>query len=168
MKKQENNFAFIDSQNLIMAIKELGWILDTNRFRIYLREKYSVTKAYLFIGFMEEYQSLYKSLQENGYILIFRPTLKDKDGKIRKGNCDTELVLQAMIEKCEYNKEIIVMGVGDFYCLVHYFIKARKLFKLLIPNEHKYSALLKRFPSGLIAFLSNQRNKIEYKRKEPR
>lgn len=168
MEKLENNFAYIDGQNLIMAIKELGWVLDTYRFRIYLKEKYSVTRAYLFIGFMEEHQSLYKSLQERGYILIFRPTLKDKDGKIRKGNCDTELVLQSMIDKNQYGKAIIVTGDGDFYCLVNYLIQERKLSKLLIPNDSKYSALLKKFPSGYIAFLSSQKNKLEYKRKEPR
>ena len=168
MEKLENNFAFIDGQNLIMAIKELGWILDTYRFRIYLKEKYSVTKAYLFIGFMEEHQPLYKSLQEKGYILIFRPALKNKNGKIIKGNCDTELVLQAMIDRDQYDKAIIITGDGDFYCLVNYLIQENKLSKLLIPNESKCSALLKKFPSGLIAFISGQKDKLEYKRKEPR
>ena len=28
MKKKENNFAFIDSQNLNMGVKSLGWLLD--------------------------------------------------------------------------------------------------------------------------------------------
>ena len=28
MKKTENNFAFIDSQNLHLSIRELGWDLD--------------------------------------------------------------------------------------------------------------------------------------------
>ena len=54
MKRLENNFAFIDSQNLNLAIRSLGWKLDFKRFRIYLEEKYGVKKAYLFIGFMEE------------------------------------------------------------------------------------------------------------------
>ncbi len=165
MKKTENNFAFIDGQNLIMATKEMGWVLDTKRFRVYLKEKYSVTKAYLFIGYMEDYSNLYRSLQDKGYILIFRPILKDKDGNIRKGNCDTELVLQAMIDKDEYKKAVIVTGDGDFYCLVGYLIKEEKLSKLLIPNKSKYSALLKRFPSGFLAFVSDQRNKLEYKKK---
>ena len=49
MQKKENNYAFIDSQNLNMGIKELGWKLDWKRFRIYLKEKYSVSTAHLFI-----------------------------------------------------------------------------------------------------------------------
>ena len=165
MKNNENNFAFIGSQNLIMATKEMGWVLDTHRFRVYLKEKYSVTKAYLFIGYMEDYPFLYKSLQEKGYVLIFRPTLKDKDGKVRKGNCDTELVLQAMIDKDQYNRAVIITGDGDFYCLINYLIKEEKLYKLLIPSQAKYSALLKRFPSGYLAFISNLRKKLEYKKK---
>jgi len=43
------NFAFIDAQNVHLGIKSLGWQLDWGRFRVYLREKYKVTKAYLFI-----------------------------------------------------------------------------------------------------------------------
>jgi len=38
MKKQENNFAFIDSQNLNLGIQSLGWKLDYRRFRIYLKK----------------------------------------------------------------------------------------------------------------------------------
>ena len=37
MRKKENNYAFIDSQNLNLSIRALGWKLDFRRFRIYLR-----------------------------------------------------------------------------------------------------------------------------------
>ena len=164
MKSRENNYAFIDSQNLYLAIRELGWTLDFQRFRIYLKEKYYVVKAYLFIGFMEENAYLYKSLQEKGFILIFKPTLKYKDGHT-KGNCDAELVLQAMIDFNEYKKAVIVTGDGDFHCLVDYLIKQGKLEKLFIPNQHSYSALLKRFPSGFLSFVSDLKKKLEYKKK---
>lgn len=40
MKEKENNYAFIDSNNLNLAIQELGWKLDFKRFRIYLKEKH--------------------------------------------------------------------------------------------------------------------------------
>ncbi|MDP3793138.1 MAG: NYN domain-containing protein [Candidatus Uhrbacteria bacterium] len=161
---EKNNFAFIDGQNLYLSIRELGWSLDYKRFRVYLAEKYHIGKAYLFIGFMEENRDLYKSLQEKGYILIFKPTLKYQDGHT-KGNCDAELVLQSMIDFDEYNKAMIVTGDGDFYCLVSYLIKQKKLEKLLIPNQGDYSALLKRFPSEYLAFVSDLKTKLEYKKK---
>ncbi|MDP3244778.1 MAG: hypothetical protein Q8M83_03935 [bacterium] len=50
MKKEGNNSAFIDGQNLNLGIRSLGWKLDFARFRKYLAEKYSVTTAYYFIG----------------------------------------------------------------------------------------------------------------------
>ncbi len=53
MKKKENNYAFIDSQNLNLSILSLGWKLDFARFRVYLNEKYGVEKAFLFIGYIK-------------------------------------------------------------------------------------------------------------------
>ena len=61
------NYAFIDSQNLNLAIKNQGWALDFARFRIYLKDKYNVTRAFLFIGYIDRYQDLYTSLQEAGF-----------------------------------------------------------------------------------------------------
>jgi hypothetical protein len=56
MNQQTNNYAFIDSQNLNLSIKELGWNLDFKRFRIYLQEKYSITKAFLFNRVYERFK----------------------------------------------------------------------------------------------------------------
>lgn len=97
MKKAAKNYAFIDSQNLNMGVRDLGWSLDWRRFRVYLAEKFSVTNAYLFLGYVPENDDLYRSLQKAGYVLIFKPTIRDRHGEI-KGNVDAELVLQAMIE----------------------------------------------------------------------
>lgn len=122
MKKKsikENNYAFIDSQNLNLGIQELGWKLDFKRFRVYLKEKYKASKAYLALGYLPENQDLYNSLQGYGYVLIFKPVLKSEDGDV-KGNVDAELVLQAMIDYNKYDKAIIVTSDGDFYCLVRY------------------------------------------------
>ena len=87
-------YAFIDSQNLNLGIRELGWKIDDERFRKYLTDKYNVERAYIFIGFMAENAQLYARLQKAGFVCIFRPTLTYKDGTT-KGNCDAELVLQA-------------------------------------------------------------------------
>ena len=62
-KKQQNNFAFIDGQNLHLGVRDLGWKLDYQRFRVYLADKYHVTRAYYFLGYMPENQILYKSFQ---------------------------------------------------------------------------------------------------------
>lgn len=167
MKTTKNNYAFIDSQNLNLAIRELGWRLDFARFRVYLREKYGVSKAFLFIGFIEGNNDLYKSLQEAGFICIFKPTLQYKDGTT-KGNCDAELVLQAMIEYSNYDKAVIVTGDGDFYCLVKYLLEQSKLESVLIPNRFKYSGLLKfRVIRSYLRFMNDLQGLLAYKKKRP-
>ncbi|HAQ05817.1 TPA: hypothetical protein DCP13_03430 [Candidatus Azambacteria bacterium] len=166
MIPKENNYAFLDSQNLNLSIRELGWRIDWRRFRVYLKEKYAVTKAFLFIGFVEGNSDLYKSLQDAGFICIFKPTLKYKAGTT-KGNCDAELVLQAMIEYPNYNKAIIVTGDGDFYCLVKYLAEKQKLESVVVPNRDKFSALLKfKICRPYLRFMNNLKNKLEYKKEK--
>lgn len=158
MKIKENNYAFIDGQNLNLSIRELGWKLDYRKFRAYLADQYQISKAFLFIGFIQKNTELYKKLTEAGFSCIYKPTLV-KNG-ITKGNCDAELVLQAMIQSNNYDKAVIVSGDGDFHCLAEYLIREKKLEKLLIPNQRAYSALLKRFPRGVLAFISDLRKKL--------
>lgn len=160
MKTRENNYAFIDGQNLNLSIKELGWKLDYKKFRAYLKDKYQISKAFLFIGFLEENAELYKALTAAGFTCVYKPTLVHNG--ITKGNCDAELVLQAMIESKNYHKAVIVTGDGDFHCLAKYLMQEKKLGKLLIPNQRAYSALLKRFPSESLAFISDLRKKLSY------
>ncbi len=163
---RSQNYAFIDSQNVNLAIRSLGWRLDFKRFGVYLKEKYGVSKAFLFVGYIEGNNDLYIKLQEAGFICIFKPTLTYKDGTT-KGNCDAELVLHAMIEYQNYEKAVIVTGDGDFYCLVKYLLEHEKLEQVLIPNFFKYSALLKRFGKKRLAFMNDLRNKLEYKKRTP-
>lgn len=161
MLKQEYNYAFIDCQNLNLGIKRLGWALDFKKFRVYLREKYSVQKAYYFIGYVQGNSDLYASLQSYGYILIFKPTFRNADGKI-KGNCDAELVLQAMIDFAAYEKTVIVSGDGDFHCLIKYLREKNKLKNVLAPDMDKYSGLLKKAAGTNLAFMNDLKNKLEY------
>ena len=160
MRRYQNNYAFINSQNLNLSIRKQGWVLDFRKFRRYLKDKYEVTKAFLFIGYVYENQDLYTNLQKDGYILIFKPTLRLQTGKV-KGNVDAELVLHAMIEYEHYDKALIVTGDGDFYCLVDYLFKNDKLLKLMIPNKNKFSSLFRKMMPRIV-FMNNLRGKLEY------
>jgi uncharacterized LabA/DUF88 family protein len=161
--KQESNpiiYAFIDSQNLNLAVKDQGWELDFARFHVYLKEKYGVSKAFLFIGYVPGNEDLYTSLQKMGYIIVFKPTLEIR-GKT-KGNVDAELVLHSMIEFPNYDKALIVSGDGDFHCLIKYLSHKSKLLNLLIPNQYKHSSLLKEF-IPFIRFINSLRDKLSKK-----
>jgi uncharacterized LabA/DUF88 family protein len=162
MSEKQNNYAFIDSQNVNLAIRDQGWILDFRRFRKYLEDKYSITNAFIFIGYIDTNQNLYTSLQKDGYILVFKPTLNLPDGKA-KGNVDPELVLHTMVEYPNYDKALIVSGDGDFYCLLDYLKRKDKLLKLMIPNRNRYSSLLRKFSQDMV-FMTDLRGKLEYKR----
>lgn len=137
-----SNYAFIDSQNVNLAIRSQGWKLDFRRFRVYLRDKYRVEKAFLFIGYVSGNEGLYVELQDAGYTCIFKPTLKYKDGTT-KGNCDAELVLWSMIEYDNFDQAVIVTGDGDFHCLVDHLLKQKKLHCVMVPDRNRFSALLK-------------------------
>lgn len=158
---KENNYAFIDSQNLNLSIINQGWKLDFKKFRVYLKDKYSVANAFLFIGYVNTNQDLYTSLQKYGYILVFKPSLVLPSGKV-KSNVDAELVLHSMIEYNNYDKAVIVSGDGDFYCIIEYLEKNNKLCKLIVPDRYKYSSLLRKYIKN-IAFMNNLKTKLEKK-----
>ena len=167
MAEKENNYAFIDSQNLNLAIREQGWQLDFGRFRIYLADRFSVTKAFLFIGYVASNEDMYTALQMQGFVLIFKPTLLlNRNRGVRiKGNVDAELVLHSMIELPNYDRAVIVSGDGDFQCLVKHLKNKGKLKKLIIPNRDKYSSLFRRFLPKDAIFMNGLRGKLEYKKR---
>ena len=152
------NYAFIDSQNLNIAIQDLGWKLDFKKFRVFLRDKYKVKKAFLFVGYVSDNEKMYTALKNAGYIVIFKPTL-DKKGII-KGNCDAELVLNCMIEYKNFDKAIIISGDGDFHCLIEYLEAKKKLLKIGIPNKRQYSSLLRKF-TKFFFYIGDYRSKLQ-------
>jgi len=162
-KRSSHNFAFIDSQNLNLGIRSLGWNLDYKKFRLYLKNKYDVAEAYIFIGKTDGNQDLYTSLQQAGYILVFKPTVAyfENGKQTMKGNVDAELVLYASAKLYElYEKAVIVSGDGDFYCLAEYLEEREKLLRIITPNR-KYSKLLSGYRT-YITSLEQLKSKLEY------
>ncbi|MCK9186369.1 NYN domain-containing protein [Candidatus Gracilibacteria bacterium] len=159
--QKEIIYAFIDSQNLNLSIRDQGWRLDFAKFRIYLSDKFKIKKAHLFLGYVHSNQKLYQYLKEAGYFLIFKPTIKFKDKKT-KGNIDAELVLHSMIEYENYNKAVIISNDGDFYCLIKHLRSKNKLFKVIISNKNNFSSLLKKFRKHMF-YMNDLRQKLEIK-----
>ncbi len=160
MLRNRNNYAFIDGQNLYLGVKKMGWELDYRRFRIYLKEKYGVSWAYLFIGFLSGNQKLYDYLQKSGFVLVFKPTVTDGDGRV-KGNVDGDLILKAVVEVNDYEKAVLVSSDGDFYSLVAHLRERDKLEAVLSPDERHCSYLLRKTAHRKIWFMDNLRNKLK-------
>lgn len=158
------NYAFIDGQNLHSGIESMGWKLDHKKFREYLRKEWGVKKAYLFIGFMEEYQLLYSALQEAGFILHFKPLVRSEDNAV-KGNVDADMVLQAMIDIDRYDQAVIVSGDGDFAGLVRHLASVGKLRQVIVPNRRTHSSLFKRMDEygDKFTFMNDLRKQLAYR-----
>lgn len=162
-----NNCAYIDAANLHNGITDFGWKLDYARFRVWLTEKYKVKVAYIFIGLIPKYKELYKYLQECGFTLIFKEVVYDGDGK-PKGNCDADLVLQAVRDAYEnkFNQMVIVSSDGDYSSLVKFLKERGKLKVILSPHsKNKCSILLKRTHAP-ITYINDVRRFFKSKRKE--
>lgn len=158
-----NHSAFIDIQNLKLSLESLGWSLDYAKFRRYLFDKYRVTKAFIFIGYISGNEKFYSFLRKSGFILVFKPTLQFGRYGI-KGNVDAELVLHCMIQYPDFDKAIIVSGDGDFYCLIEYLFQREKLLKIGIPDIRKYSALLRGF-RDFHFYISDLKNALGYRKR---
>lgn len=143
------NIAFIDGQNLYMGTlsSETPWKIDFLRFRVYLREKYKVEKAYYYIGYMKgENQFLYEKLQEFGFILVFRKHNAEMESH-KKGNVDSDIIFNVMkklYKKEAFDKIMLVSGDGDYRMMVDFLIKENRFEKILFPNWKFASSLYKK------------------------
>ncbi len=156
-----NNYAFIDTQNVNLWVRDQGWKIDWKKFLVYLRESLHVTKAYLFLGYVPKNEKMYSFFRKIWYTLIFKPVLYTQEGKM-KGNVDAELVLWTMINYSTYHKAIIVTWDGDFACLVGYLYKKQKLARLIVPNERKYSVFLQKTGREQIDGINNMKSKLQF------
>ncbi len=143
------NIAYIDGQNLYMGTNssKTPWKVDFFRFRIYLKEKYKIKKAYYYIGYMlEENRTLYEKIQEAGFILVFRKHNIAMEAK-KKGNVDSDIIFDIMrklYKKEDFEKIILVSGDGDFRMLVDFLIEEQRFEKILFPNWKFASSLYKK------------------------
>jgi len=162
MQPKENNFAYIDGNNLYRGVNDSGWKIDFFRFRKWLSDKYGVIRAYYFIGLVPKEKDMYEALQKAGFTLIFKEVVYDGDGK-PKGNCDADLVLQAARDVYENScdKLILITSDGDYASLVKFLREKKKLLGILSPrNTDKCSILLKR-TGAKIAYINDQRSNLE-------
>lgn len=166
------NVAFIDGQNLHLGTKTSGWSINHSKFRVYLREKYNITEAYYFLGYVsEEYKDLYDSLQRAGFILNFKEHSPESTGN-KKGNVDCDIIFDIMkklIENEPFNNVFIVSGDGDYKKLVDYLLRKGKFGKILFPNKKFASSLYKKLGTEHFDHLEENdvREKISYMKKAP-
>ncbi len=141
----KNSTSYIDASNLKFGIEQSGWKLDYKSFRSWLRDKFGVTKAVLFMGLIPDNFELYNYLQGIGYDISFRPTVTSKEGRT-KGNVDGELILAIAKDFYENNLKniVLVAGDGDYHCIVEFLKEKNIPVTIVSPNKKYLSLLLKR------------------------
>jgi uncharacterized LabA/DUF88 family protein len=156
---KQNNFAYIDGANLHEGVRNLGWELDYKKFRVWLKDNYSITHAYIFIGLVPSNKDLYTYLQNAGFILIFKEITYDGDGKI-KGNCDADLVLNVVSDFYEkrFDKTVVVSSDGDYASTVN-FLKNKNVFSAIVSTSDKCSFLLRKLNIKII-YINDIKNRV--------
>ena len=165
--KNENNTAYIDGANLYNGMRFLDIDLDYKRLYIWLKDKFKIKKAYIYLGNIPKNHRLYSYLQECGYIIVFKEVVYDNSGKA-KGNCDADLVLQATRYYYEnkFDNMILISSDGDYASLVYFLKVNNKILGIISPsNKDKCSVLLKR-TDVKIYYLTDQKNLLQ-KEKAP-
>ena len=166
------NLAFIDGQNLHMgtAKREIDpWEIDLARFRVYLKEKYSVDKAYYFLGYVQETnQELYEEIQNAGFVLIFREHNPAMIGK-KKGNVDSDIIfhiMKKMYKKEDFEKIVLVSGDGDYKLVVDFLIEEKRFEKILFPDLKRASSLYKKIGAAYFDALDAVDVRSKFERNE--
>ncbi len=169
INRKENNLAFIDGQNLYMGTDsdDPRWRVNLKKFRVYLKDKYSISKAFYFLGYViNDNNGLYEEIQDAGFILKFREHNSAMLSK-KKGNVNTDIVFDVMkkiYKKEPFDKIVLVAGDGDYKMLVDFLIEENRFKKILFPNRKFASSLYKKLGSEYFDYLSNEdiKKKIKY------
>lgn len=175
--KKPEIYAFIDNQNLNVTVQKLGWKIDWQKFYAFLQKQYGVTKAFMFIGYVPEFEDMYEKLHDIGFGIVLKPTFdmtkprpeeaakeeekNEEEKRPVKGNIDAELVLWAMKELPNYDQAVIVSGDGDFFTLIEHLESQQKLKTILTPSW-QYSGLFNKYES-YIDRADAHRRQLEYK-----
>ncbi|MFA5854682.1 MAG: NYN domain-containing protein [Candidatus Gracilibacteria bacterium] len=166
-QKTTNNCAYIDGANLHKGTENLGWDFNYSAFRIWLKDKYQVQKAYLFLGYIPKYKDLYKELRGQGYILILKDVTYGKDGKV-KGNCDADIVVKIMTGSYEnlFDQAVLVSSDGDYASLISFLMEKKKLRTILSPYGTKKCSILLKRTNAPIAYITDQKSILSQKHRK--
>ncbi len=163
MDERSKNVAYIDGANLHKGVSGLGWKMDYRKFRSWIRQKYGVSDACLFIGLITKQTPLYTSLQSAGYRLIFKEVVYDGEGKA-KGNCDADLVLHAVRDFYESHsgRVILVSSDGDYAPLVRFWLEKLVTCTVISPAPREKCSILLKKTGVPIVYLDEVKHKLAY------
>lgn len=116
---------FIDAANIIYCYKDTGWKIDLKKLKKYFEEKCALAAIYYYSAYLEDnirQQSFLEMLSRKGFILRTKKIKKiiDDSGNVMlKGNCDTDIVVDAVSTLENYDTAVLMSGDSDFVSLAN-------------------------------------------------
>jgi len=146
------NYAFIDSQNLHKSMEAMGYKIDYRRFRLWLKNRHDVERAFMYFGYMEGREALYGYLRQCGFELIFRD-VEYHLGRT-KGNVDICLTISVLEMLEDFDRGYLVTSDGDFFDLTEKLKRKERFGGVISPQTSKRcSTLLRKSCAGNISFI---------------
>ena len=96
-------YAFIDASNIIYGAREEGWFIDQKNLFAYLKNKFSISKAFFYYGKdsnSKRKQKFLDKLEQFGYMLRVKEV--KRYGTRTKANCDVDLTMDMLLMMKEY------------------------------------------------------------------
>ncbi len=154
--------AFVDAANPNWGVRTNGWKVDYARFRVWLRDKYGVATAYVFVGYMPGNVAHYQYLERVGFRIIFKEIVYTGEG-VPKGNCDADLVLTAVKNHYEVGDigAVLVSSDGDYASLVRFWNEKGVAGFIVSPSVPRKCSVLLRKTETPIVYLQDVKSKIE-------
>jgi len=144
--KEEKIYAFIDASNIIYGCTRAGWKMDFEKFIQYLKSRYKVSRVFYYGGIDPENRKqlkFYELLQRFGYEVRMVPMKRFLDGT-KKADIDSRMTFDIMRYLNEYDELIVCTGDGDFFWVLEYLFKEKKIPLRLLAHAVSTARELKR------------------------
>ena len=159
------SYAFIDASNIIYGARAEGWKIDQKKLFHYLKNKFSVSKAFFYYGKdskSPKKEAFLDKLKQFGYTL--RVKEMKRYGNRTKANCDVDLTMDMLIRIKEYKRAIVLSGDGDFAPLLEY-LKSESKEIIVISAPRITAREIKSLIGGNFIDFSTLRYLLEYKKR---
>lgn len=151
---------YIDAQNTHRKTVDYNRRIDRRKLFIYLHEKYKVDIIYYAVGYVKQYEWLYKLLENIWYKMLFKDTVVLPNWEI-KGNVDIDIAIRSMLDLCRrgLEKAYLITNDGDYNTLMKTFIEEWVFGGLIVSDDKSASKLIKKFNRTILS-LQDIKSKI--------
>ena len=162
---------FPDDKCLVNVYREYAQMLEKRKQKEEALKFYEIAAKYASrkeqLNILKKSTTAYLASGDNQKALeVYNKILKNFPDMNGKHIIDVSLLkAHILFSLKKYNKAIIVTSDGDFYSLVKYLYKNKKLKCVMSPYVKTCSVLLKKTAKERIVFMNNLTKKLEYKGK---